>query len=382
MRLLFGATAIVLVISACSPLSAATDRLLPPAEDFHLTLQHLPQSDIPLGPSCGGEASLTLPCQAFKLKLQNLSLHTIHISENRCAEPRVVFWKKMPSSSSGKWPISQPGQGACAARDWSDVRIRPGETAEYTTRLINPSRELDPISNDAVGVYSIHAEWVLYGCTEQVEGTNCLPPLEVVRPPGVAPPMDFQEPVMVVSNEVTVDLPPLPDLGKLKFSFQISIAEATTLDPLTTGNNSCKRSDTTIDCVTFHYSLRNLGDRAVRNGIFTCSDSDIGAEYRYEDGDWKQVPPHFWMCSANMYYEKPILPGEALDGTFTLPTLHPALDTTDLQAAGSYELRFTFFPKACFAAPDGSFCIQRPKDQPHILSNVVQVQVPKTPASN
>src|SRR6267143_1279142 len=71
-------------------------RLLPPAEDFHLTLREEPHSDLPLGPSCGGEASLTLLCRAFTLTLENASKRTIHISELRCFEPDIVFEKKAP----------------------------------------------------------------------------------------------------------------------------------------------------------------------------------------------------------------------------------------------------------------------------------------------
>src|SRR5258708_6277366 len=102
------ATTILMLCSLASGSAAMGGqfpRLLPPAEDFHLTLREEPQSDLPLGPSCEGEASVTLLCRAFTLTLENASKHTIHISELSCFEPDVVFERTAANSSSGSSPV-------------------------------------------------------------------------------------------------------------------------------------------------------------------------------------------------------------------------------------------------------------------------------------
>jgi len=80
---LFGALFYCAVVKGTGPFP----RLLPPAEDLHLVLCEDPQSALPLGPSCGGDASQTLLCRTFTLTLENASTHTIRISGLRCFEP-------------------------------------------------------------------------------------------------------------------------------------------------------------------------------------------------------------------------------------------------------------------------------------------------------
>jgi hypothetical protein len=150
-------------------------RLLPPPEDFRLTLREEPHSEMP--PSCGGEASLTLPCHAFTLTLENASNHTVHISELRCSEPDVVFEILQPKFSSGWLPISQPGKPTCNTLDWVNTRLKPGEKIEYTTRLISARRYTNQLISPrrlAVGSYKLRTQWALWGCTEAPEGKDCL----------------------------------------------------------------------------------------------------------------------------------------------------------------------------------------------------------------
>ena len=71
---LFGTLVHCAVVSGSGPFP----RLLPPADELHLVLQEEPQSQLPLGPSCGGEASLTLLCRTFTLTLENASPHNPH----------------------------------------------------------------------------------------------------------------------------------------------------------------------------------------------------------------------------------------------------------------------------------------------------------------
>jgi len=366
-------------------------RLLPPAQDLHLTLREDPHSHAPLGPSCSGEASLTLPCKAFTLTLQNASKYTIHISELRCSEPTVVFERKRPSSSSGWWPISQPGKPDCSTLDWINLRLKPGQKTKYTTRLISPRRDIDALDSLYVGSYTLRAEWTLVGCTGMHPGTDCLSPLQVVLPPGGVPGVDFQQAVIVLSNEVTVESPPLPNLGEPKFAFEVSVTSGVT--PQGANAVCAGAAPTRADCTLFRYYIRNLGSQPVRNATFTCNDSNITAEYRHEGSGWADLPikgperkgglvTNLPLCTRNVLIETPILSGQTIEGTFTLATLSEGYDTRILRQPGQYDFRFTFHPDACIASPDGSFCLQRPSEQPGTVSNAASIEVPEPNAPN
>jgi hypothetical protein len=96
-------------------------------------------------------------------------------------------------------------------------------------------------------------------------------------------------------------------------------------------------------------------------------------EYRTDDGDWKQLQSRLVACTANIFFQTPILPGKAAEGYFTLRGLAPQFDTSPLYPAGDYKIHFRFQSQACFASPDGSFCIQSPKEQVAAFSNVVGI---------
>jgi len=131
---------------------------------------------------------------------------------------------------------------------------------------------------------------------------------------------------------------------------------------------------TSIECTVFHYAIRNMGDHPIRNGRFSCSDYSIMPEYRTDDGDWKQLQSRLMACTANVFFETPILPGKAAEGDVTLRGLAPQFDTSPLYPAGKYELHFRFHSSACFASLDGSFCIQSPKEQIVANSNAITVK--------
>jgi len=105
------------------------------------------------------------------------------------------------------------------------------------------------------------------------------------------------------------------------------------------------------------------GDRPIRNGEFSCSDYSIMPEYRTPDGDWKQFRSRLMACDSNIFIETPILPGNAAEGDFTLPGLAPQFDTSLLHPAGKYEFQFRFHSCACLESPDGTFCIQSPRNR-------------------
>jgi len=70
----------------------------------------------------------------------------------------------------------------------------------------------------------------------------------------------------------------------------------------------------------------------------------------------------------NVLVETEILPGGTIEGTFSLHNLRPGYDASSLPAAGEYQFRFTFWPNACVASPDTSFCLTRPEKQPTVTS--------------
>lgn len=177
---------------------------------------------------------------------------------------------------------------------------------------------------------------------------------------------------------------PLPDAGKfspsepgpMKIGFEISLAPAlqATQFRKRAGGQCASGPDTSVECTVFRYAIRNLGDRPIRNGRMSCSDNSVSPEYRAGEGDWKHLQSRrFRTCLKNIYSETPILPGEAAEGDFTLSGLAPGFDTSTLYPAGTYEFRFDFQPSACWASPDGSFCLQRPIEQPVAKSNVITI---------
>ncbi len=342
---LFGALFHCAVVSGSGPFP----RLLPPADDLHLVVQEDPQSQLPLGPSCGGEASLTLLCRTLTVTLENASPHTIRISGLRCFEPSITFETNRPitfeaqelNAAAEWWPISQPGNPGCKTLDWTNTRLRPGEHMEYTTRLISPRRSVGIIGVIGPGKYPLRVQWTLFGCTELPDGADCLTPLQVVREGSTVADVDIQEPVTVYSNSILVESPKLPG----------------------------------VDCAVFHYVIRNLGDRAVRNVTASCSDDSIRPEYRFDSSSWKPIPARLWSCTMNVTVERGILPGGTLEGTFTLRTLLPGYDTSSLQAPGEYQLSFTFYPAACIASPDASFCLTPLQREPTVTSKVLTLRV-------
>lgn len=379
MRKLFGLVALALFAASFPHRSLAQSpfpQLLPPASDFELTLREDLNSKLPLGPSCGGEAGLTLACRAFVVTLKNIGQHTVRLSRINCQEPVVNFEMKEPGSSSGWAPISQVSRPRCTPWAYVNLRLKPGESTEYATRLTSPNRAPD-FAAVAPRAYTIRARWALWGCTENPEGSDCLAPLQVMKIPSWGGPgqghVEIQTPIEVASSSIEVNSPVLPDLGQLKIAFEITPNPQGWSKSLPQPAKCVGQAVTSVECTVFHYAIRNLGDRPIRNGRYTCSDFSIAPEYSTGDGEWKSMHPRLVACTSNIYFETPILPGQAEEGDFILSYLAPDFDTTPLYPAGDYQFRFHFQANACFASPDGSFCLQRPKDQPAVVSNEVTV---------
>jgi hypothetical protein len=239
------------------------------------------------------------------------------------------------------------------------------------TRLISPGREVEEL---LPGNYTLRAEWILFGCTEEPDGTDCLTPLQNVSQPGTPAKVDFQEPVEVISNEVSAESPTLLDLGTMKFAFDVNLLP-TGVPPQLAASLPSRCADEkvrSIDCTVFHYRIENNGTRAVRRMRFSCSDSSIVPEY-WVEGQWRPVPPKQWpwICTMNILVETPILPGKMVEGDFTLATLVPGYDTRLFRVHGDWRVRFTLQPDACFASPDGRFCLTTPETQPSVASHEI-----------
>jgi hypothetical protein len=352
-------------------------RLLPPANDLRLTLRENPQSGLPLGRSCAGEAESTLTCRAFLITLENLSARAIHLSGVTCREPAITIEKKDSHASGGWWPVSLPNDPRCPDLVWTNRRLKPGERLEYETRLIGSQRRAESF---APGLYTLRAEWVLFGCTEALDGTDCLAPLQNTKH-GLPADVEFQEAVIVYSNEVIADARPMPSLGDLKFSFDVTARPGqVSNDTSKVRVANCAVASTGVDCMVFHYKILNLGDRPIRNRTRSCSDSGIYPEYLAASG-WVGVPQIAWVCLSNISVDAEILDGGAIEGEFMLSTLPPGYDTTPLRTPGEHRLRFTFMSNACFASPDASFCLIRPERQVSALSQEITVGA-TTPADN
>jgi len=359
--------AAICFFSVCCPLLKAGDapQLLPDANEFRLTLAEDRHRTLPLGPSCTGEAAQTLTCRAFTLTLENLSKKAVRISWGGCNEPEIRIDRKEPSSSFGWFPVSQKKSDNCGPTTMHSLRLKPGEKNEYATRLISPRRDAESF---APGSYTLRAEWVLLGCTEEPEGADCLRPLQIIRPPSSASPFSFQEPVSVISNEVRADSPALPDLGEMKFSFEVNVTPASLaarIAPALRGKCAGKGVGT-IECTAFHYKIGNSGTRIVR---WTQGCRDFLPEY-LADGQWRPVLETL-TCTLNALVETPILPGAVVEGDFSLAW---GYDISPFRNPGEYRFRLTLNPTACFASPDGRFCLTMYHDEPPVTSSELTVR--------
>lgn len=352
---------------------------LPEAPNFELTIREDPGGSLPLGPSCGGEAALTLACRAFVVTLRNISVHTVHLSRIACEEPAVNFEMKDPNSSTRWWPISDMLGSLCTPWVYENLRLRRGKATEYRTRLVSKSRPAELWLHWAPGSYTIRARWLLRGCTEEPEGTDCLAPLQVLKTnPWSGPPtgdVETQKPVEIVSNEIEVSSPVLPDLGPLKLGYAVTVVPTLQAAEMRKqyDRNCAADPGTSIECTVFRYSIRNLAHRPLRNGSSSCNDFSIIPEYRTDGGEWKPLGSGLTECSANIYRETPIQPGATTEREFTLRALPARFDASPLYPAGKYEIRFRFRSNACWASSDGSFCIQRPNEQVKLVSNVLTI---------
>ena len=354
----------------------------PQASDFSLTLKREPSDSQPAIASCAGIAGETIPCMVFSVTLENESNRVIRIGRRACLEPRVSFERRLPSSSSGWWPASQTDLTVCKASDWKNLRLEPGAATQYTTRLIGPRRIG---AEDAAGgyfafipgSYTFRASWMFFGCTDSSPSSDCLTPLETGKnPSAIGVPLDSQQPIIVLSNEIVVTAPHIPDIAPNKFSLSVAVRSGDRPKDLPSSDN-CDGVRTRIECTVFHAVLANLGTQAVWWITSSCSNSGISPEYRTQTGSWERLSSEDWNCSSNIMIPTPILPGKATERDFTLLTLRPPYNVAPLSSAGEHHLRFVVYPTVCPAAPDGSFCIKNPTtEETPVVSQEITITSP------
>ena len=360
------------------------------ADEFRLTLRELSSKEakaVPLGPSCGGEAISTLPCRAVSLTLENSGAHIVRLSGVQCRDPRISIDRAVMQESRAipeenrwaetSWVKECPSRFA-KDMPWTNTRLRPGEKTTYVTRLISPAREFLPLDPGS-GNMTLRARWAFNGCIDANEADDCLTPLRSVRPGETLPQVAYLPTVALTSNTITVSVKPVTaDLGPLSFSFEVSALPDGQTMPLPPNavpvpDPHCPAGTRSAECITFHYVIHNNGPRAVRHGRDSCGADDISPEYRKETEPWSKLPPALGVCTATLYYERPIPAGGFIDGYFTLRHLAPSWNTNPIRTAGTYSFRFTFIPNVCIASPDGSFCLARSQRQPAVLSPEVTV---------
>ncbi|MFZ0480543.1 MAG: hypothetical protein WAL71_15490 [Terriglobales bacterium] len=132
--------------------------LLPPATNFSLTLQEDPYSNLPRGPNCADAAAQKLSCRAFLLTLKNVGSDTVHLDGSGFYRVHV-----------GSLRASGGGAGGMSDLDNSNIRLKPGEIIQRSVRLV----PFVNVKQTASGLYFLHAEWVLYGCTDNPPGKGC-----------------------------------------------------------------------------------------------------------------------------------------------------------------------------------------------------------------
>jgi hypothetical protein len=297
--------------------------LLPPASNFLLTLQEDPQGNLPLGPSCGAAAARTLHCRAFILTLTNMGSSTVHIEDSRSYSVSMDRSRLGMTVTGGGFSVPPPDK---------DIRLQPRESIQRSVRGAGPgdpfSGEIDPSH------YALHAEWILHGCPENPTGKECRHHLDDGRLFYPA-----QEPVAVLSSEITADEPQLHDLGDVKLALEL------TAHPGKIGNaaGDCTPETNPIDCTVFHLTTRNLGQYPIRYPVNSCGYSGARPEYRTANGSWQDLAAlhQCVICSACLSALNPVFPGTK-EVEFTLKTLGRGFDTKMLQEPGEYHFRFVF----------------------------------------
>jgi hypothetical protein len=361
-------------VLARSPASAQSpsQRFLPSADDFHLTLQENPQTAIRWGPPCGGVAGEVVRCHMFTISLENESPDTVRFGGD-CKERVFTISIKDPTAAGGWLRVSNGGLAPCHRS--TGLRLQPGEKTLIESGLISLSHA--PYTLHAP--YTVRASLTLRGCIEPPDHTDCLSPLQAIpSTTGSASGIHLEEPVTLVSNEIIAESPNAPDLGEMRFAFVVEMRAFASGD---TRPRGCTRENTSsLDCAIFRYTIHNLGDRGVRIVVANCNGGsltpDIVPEYGLPGSEWKSLSIRNGACISSLSDTTAIPQGGTAEGEFTLSTLDSGYSPTPLEAPGKYQLRFKFSPHACFASPDGRSSATLLQHPPPVVAPELAVDVP------
>jgi hypothetical protein len=354
--------------------SGSPPQLLPDADQFRLILHEGSDQELAVGKSCGGEAGATLTCRPLTLTLENLSKRTIHLTYPECQGPRLQFEIPWPEAGADKWgTVSQPRGIRCTETMPVDIRLSPGEKTVYSTRMIS---DLLQSGGVLVGKQVLRARWVLWGCSEDVAGDNCL---HVSKADKFPRDIDWQIPVEVVSNEITADSPDIAGLGEMKFVLNLTETGALSKAAVPSEGTCDEATADSMSCKVFHWRLRNLTGRTLLLRRFSCSGrtlQPLQPQVLDKEGNWAAVElaGENINCNSSDWFSSVLPAGGSLEGDFRLGRPRGPGNRNAVHAAGDYRLRLFFYPTACFASPDGVFCISPSvRDLPAVGSDELRV---------
>lgn len=218
--------------------------------DFRVTLTEEPNSDLPLGEICTGASAQTLTCRAFTVRLENIGTHTVRINKKEdCVGAFIQIQERYPQG--GSHTVSSANYEVCSKPGYAYQRLMPGESMNWTFRLAGPQRRGYAFTG---GAHSLFARWQLDGCIEEPRGSDC-----------VIPPIGWNA-VFVESEAVAVVAPATPDFWRPSLSLEITAHAGKLPDERGDSPQSgCPEVTNTIDCIVFHYAVRNTGRVPVRN---------------------------------------------------------------------------------------------------------------------
>jgi hypothetical protein len=349
-------------------------QLLPDADHFRLTLHEGSDHELAVGKSCGGKAGATLACRPLTLTLENLSKRTIHLTYLKCRGPRLQFEIPWPAAGADKWgTVSQPREIQCTEKMPVDIRLAPGEQTVYSTRMIS---DLLQTGGFLVGKQVLRAHWVLWGCSEDGAGDNCL---HVSKTDRSFRDINWQIPVEVVSNEITANSPGIAGLGEMKFALDFTEQHNVPAVMAARAGECVAAAADSMACKVFHFRLRNLTGQTLLIYRTYCNlrlMQPIQAQVLDKEDHWSELEQQqdFLDCNASGLFSDTLLPGGSLEGDFRVGRIRGRENRDTLKAAGDYRLRLFFYPDVCFASPDGAFCIgPLIRNRPAVGSNELQV---------
>ncbi|HEY1806673.1 MAG TPA: hypothetical protein VGG45_19540 [Terracidiphilus sp.] len=360
--------------------------LLPPANEFRVTLAEAPDAKLPPAPACGGEAAGTLTCRAFTVTLENIGTHTVRLSGLDCADPEVRLETPAPFPT-GWYPVGehrddchgvQSSDSEKVAIPWKNVRMKPGDRYSFTGRfMVQLGGAWKLMNMPETPTDMLRARWTLRGCTEETNGDDCLSPLEMHYVPAhqtycTYQCIFFQPALEVLSAPISVSAPgplslPLPPL-ELALTAQMFDPSDPLIQPNSRLDGCTPKRAGSVDCVALHMTVRNAGTRALRVGRMNCSDFAEAPEFRTEDGVWKPLHSSWWMCTRNFMEWTALLPGQTIEEETTLRHVAAGFQINPVREAGRYDVRMIYTPEVCVASPDGSFCLTEPQCLPQMTS--------------